>query len=96
MAFIGPQLPYDARIELALAELSELDIPTFRPIARKYDVDRTTLARRYKGEQVSRAVANAEIRQRLSYEQEETLIKYINKLSDRDLPPTSQIVKKYR
>ena len=49
--------------------------------------------RRFKGEQVSRAIANAEIRQRLSLEQEETLIKHINKLSDRGLPPTSHIVK---
>jgi hypothetical protein len=48
---------------------------------------------RFKGEQVSRAVACAKIRQRLSPEQEETLIKHINKLSDRNIPPTSQIVK---
>jgi hypothetical protein len=93
MTSIGPQLPYNARVELALAELAELEVPTFRPIARKYDINHTTLSRRFRGEQVSRAIANAEIHQRLSKEQEETLIKHINKLSDRNIPPTSQIVK---
>jgi hypothetical protein len=39
MAFIGPELPYNARIELAFAELAELDKPTYRPIARKYNIN---------------------------------------------------------
>jgi hypothetical protein len=76
-------LPLEARIELALADLSEQDEPIYRATARKYDVNYTTLMRRFKGEQVSRAIANANIHQRLSLEQEETLIKHINKLSDR-------------
>jgi Tc5 transposase-like DNA-binding protein len=86
-------LPSEARIELAIADLLEQDEPTYRATARKYDINYTTLMRRFKGEQVSRAIANAEIRQRLSLEQEEMLIKHINKLSNRGIPPTSQIVK---
>jgi Tc5 transposase DNA-binding domain len=68
-------------------------VPIYRPIARKYSVDHTTLSRRFKGEQVSRAIASSDIRQRLSREQEETFIRYINKLSDKGLLPTSHIVK---
>jgi hypothetical protein len=61
-------------MELALADLSIQDEPMYRATAKKYNINYTTLMRRFKGEQVSRAIANAEIRQRLSLEQEETLI----------------------
>ena len=41
----------------------------------------------------TREDATSDTRRRLTDVQEETLIKYINKLSDRGLPPTPQIVK---
>ena len=87
------KLPPDTRMELALTDLSIQDEPMYRATAKKYSINYTTLMCRFKGEQVSRAIANAEIRQHLSLEQEETLIKHINKLSDKGLPPTSHIVK---
>jgi helix-turn-helix, Psq domain len=61
MTFIDPQLPYNARVELALTKLAKLEVPTFRPIARKYNINYTTLSRRFRGKQVSRAVTSAEI-----------------------------------
>jgi hypothetical protein len=88
-----PNLPYNARIELALTDLAEQERPKYRQTAEKYEVSYTTLSRRFKGEQVSRAIAIANVRQRLTIQQEEVLIKYINKLSDRGILPTSQIVK---
>ena len=90
-----PLLPFETRMELAIAEMSLEEKDSCRSIAMKYSLNHTTLSRRFKGEQVSRTVANSEYRQRLSSKQEETFLKYINKLSDRGLPPTSQIAKKY-
>jgi hypothetical protein len=88
-----PLLPFETRMELAIAEMSLEEKDSCRSIAMKYSLNHTTLSRRFKGEQVSRTVANSEYRQRLSSKQEETFLKYINKLSDRGLPPTSQIAK---
>src|SRR5205814_9729214 len=42
---------------------------------------------------VSRAIANSECRQRFTIQQEEVLIGQINRLTDRGIPPTSQIVR---
>ena len=51
------------------------------------------LARRHRGETAPISVANAETHQRLSIQQEEVLIRHINKLTDRGIPPTSRIVR---
>jgi hypothetical protein len=88
-----PNLPYNARIKLALTYLAEQERPKCRQTAERYEVSYTTLPRRFKGEQVSKAIAIANVRQRLTIQQEEVLIKYLNKLSDRCILPTSQIVK---
>jgi Tc5 transposase DNA-binding domain len=61
--------------------------------ARDHNIYRTTLARRYKGKTVSRAEANSRKRQRLNDVQEDTLLRYIDTLTDRHIPPTSQIVR---
>ena len=86
-------LTHDARIEAALAELDLLEKPNYSATAQKWQLDRRTLSRRHKGQTVSRAQANAEFNQRLTIEQEEVLIGHINKLTDRGIPPTSQMVK---
>jgi Tc5 transposase DNA-binding domain len=61
--------------------------------ARDHNIDCTTLARRYKGQTVSRAETNSRKRQRLNDVQEDTLLRYIDTLTDRHIPPTSQIVR---
>jgi hypothetical protein len=85
--------PYEYRMEKALDLLNrELD-PNYGAMAKRSGLGRTTLSRRFRGITVSRAEAISEIRQCLTIAQEEALIKQINKLSIRNIPPTSQIVK---
>jgi len=83
----------DAQLELALSDLNKQSIPNFSSTAREYAVDRTTLRRRFKGAQHSRRAAREDTHQCLTPAQEEALIDFINRLTDRSLPPTSQIVK---
>jgi hypothetical protein len=85
-------LTTEARLGLAIEDISKQTTPNWLGTARKYQVHRETLKRRYTGVQQSRTIAVAETHQCLSKAQEETLICYINSLTDRSLPPTSQIV----
>ena len=80
-------------LELALTYLRSQDIPNYRATALKYHVDRSTLRRRFSGLQTSAAVTSSMYLQRLSTSQEKTLIEQINRLTDRGIPPTSQMVK---
>ncbi|KAL2044104.1 hypothetical protein ABVK25_012466 [Lepraria finkii] len=84
---------HNARIDLAVADLHQQEKPNFKATARKYAVNSTTLKRRYQGRQLSKQAASSEYRQYLTFAQEETLIGLINSLTDRGLPPTSQIVR---
>jgi len=84
---------YEARLGLALEDLRKQAIPNPTGTATRYNVNRTTLRRRFTGEQQDRATAHAESHQCLSKAQEETLIGYINSLTDRSIPPTNQIVR---
>ena len=52
-----------------------------------------TLAKRYKGETGTVQEANSYVRQKLTNAQEEVLIAHANRLTDRGLPPTPQILK---
>src|SRR5450432_4543318 len=83
---------YEARLELAIQDLIEQPNPNFLGTARRFQVHRTTLSRRFKGVQQNRQTAHSETQRCLSLAQEETLIRFINNLTDRSLPPTSQIV----
>lgn len=83
----------NARIELALADLDSQEKPNFSGTAKKYGLVGSTLRRRYQGKTMSRAAATSEHRQNLTFAQEEILISQINRLTDRGLPPTNQIVK---
>jgi hypothetical protein len=83
---------YEARLELAIEDLGKQASPNWLGTARKFNVNRETLRRRFIGVQQNRDVAHAEAHQCLSKAQEETLIGYINSLTERSLPPTSQIV----
>ena len=84
---------YNARIDLAVADLHQQEKPNFKATARKHVVNNTTLKRRYQGRQLSKQAASSEYRQCLTFAQEETLIDLINSLTDRGIPPTSQIVR---
>jgi hypothetical protein len=85
-------LSHDARIALALAEIGSENKPNYAEYARKHELVPSTLSRRHRGKTVSRKEATSEYRQNLTTLQEEELIYHINRLSDRSLPPTAQIV----
>jgi hypothetical protein len=82
----------EARLELALEDIGKQASPNWLGTARRFQVDRETLKRRFNGTQQSIRLARSETHQCLSIAQEETLIGYINSLSDRSIPPTNQIV----
>ncbi|PVH72219.1 hypothetical protein DL98DRAFT_553259 [Cadophora sp. DSE1049] len=65
-------------IQSAIVECNKVLVPNYTKIAGKFKLDRRTLARRYQGQTVSRTEANSD---------------QINKLTKRNLPLTSQIVK---
>src|SRR5450432_2262710 len=82
----------EAMLDLALADLANQRPPNYIVTAKLYQVNRTTLRRRFLGTQQERSTSRVDSHQRLSEAQEETLIGFINSLTDRSLPPTSQIV----
>jgi hypothetical protein len=86
---------HEARIELALADLYRQEKPNIMGTAKKYTLVESTLRRRYKGKSLSRTAAISEHRQNLTFAQEEVLIGQINRLTDRGLPPTNQIVRNF-
>lgn len=83
----------EARIKEALADLDTQETPNYSKAARDYGLERTTIMRRHKGKTRSRARFLSESSQCLTNEQEEVLIKHINRMTDRGMPPTAQIVK---
>jgi flagellar motor protein MotB len=84
----------EMQMQLALDACRAVDNPNFSDIARQFPpVHRQTLQRRFDGHQNSRALANSIHRQNLTIEQEEQLIRHINMLTNRGLPPTSSIVR---
>jgi Tc5 transposase DNA-binding domain len=81
------------RIEAAMAVLDSQSTLNYAAAARAFKIHPTTLARRYRGKTVSREEANSTFRQCLNDTQEDTLLGYIDSLTDRHIPPTSQIIK---
>ena len=78
----------DTRIQAAITDLKSQGRVNYAATAKKWRVERTTLARRFKGESGTKQDATSYILRQLTGTQEEALIRYINKLSDRGLPPT--------
>jgi predicted GTPase len=83
----------EAQYELALADLAKQDKPNIKATAEKYNVKRTTLYNRWSGKSASRVTANSLYHQCLTNAQESVLIRQINFLTNRGLPPTSRIVR---
>ena len=76
-------------IEAALDSLKSLKLresPNYTQIAKDYRCDRTTLSRRHRGLQGTYAQKN-ENQRLLTLTQEKELVKYINRLYVRGLPP---------
>jgi hypothetical protein len=81
------------RIPEALADLESQEKPNVSATAKKYDVTRKTLENRWKGNSGPMEEAISTHRQCLTNSQEKALIKLINKLTDRGMPPTSAVVR---
>lgn len=84
----------EMQMQLALDACNGVENPNFSAIACQFPpVNRQTLQRRFEGTQNSRAQSNSVHRQNLTMEQEDQLIRHINMLTARSLPPTSSIVR---
>ena len=86
-------MDHNARIQAAIDDLKTQKRVNFAATARRWDIERTTLTRRFRGTQGTIEDANSYVRQQLTQTQEEALITYVNKLNDRGFPPTPQILK---
>src|SRR4030081_2633933 len=77
-------------IEAAITYLESLELTekiNYAQVARNYGVDRSTLSRRFRGVQKSRE-SQYENQRLLNNQQSAQLIKWINDLTDRGLPPS--------
>jgi hypothetical protein len=84
------KMPVDEiQLDLALADLRRQIKPNFKGTANLYNVDRTTLHRRF----LALLDSCSETSRHLTNAMEKVLIDFINRLTERALPPTSQIVK---
>jgi hypothetical protein len=67
---------------------------SYRKVAEQFKVNRTTLSRRYQGLAQSREAAAANQRL-LNPQQEEELVRYIERCTERGLPPTREMVQNF-
>ena len=81
-------------INLALKDLSLQDKPNVSTTAKKFNVNRSTLSRRFNGETnpAKRAVQKSQL---LYLQQEKDLVIFINKKIEQGIPPTTAIVRNY-
>jgi len=82
-------------MKAALAELEASLQPNYTEIAAKHKLGRHALSRCHQGKTTSQADYFSNHRQCLTNVQEEILIDQINRLTDRGMPPTSQMVKNF-
>ena len=87
------KIGYKQRMKAAIALLNVQKKPNYAKTAREWKLGRTAVGRRFEGKTVSRAEANSEYRMLLTNAQEEALITRINCLTDRNMPPTSAMVR---
>jgi hypothetical protein len=76
----------------AIAFLKSQDTPNYLAAAKKFNVNATTLSRRFNGKTVSRAEATSLHKKLLTDVQEQVLLDRIEQLSSRGMPPTPQIL----
>ena len=81
-------------IEAALADLALQDTVNYSATAKKFNVTRSTLARRHKGQTAAPGV-RPKNNQLLTQEQLRGLVRYINELSSRGLPPTNPMIRTF-
>jgi hypothetical protein len=85
--------PIDLAVE-AMGAQDEGEQLSYTKVAEKYDVSRHTLARRCKGTQAPMQ-AKAINQQRLNPQQEQELIQHIERLTERGLAPTREMIRRF-
>ena len=79
-------------ISAAIADLNSQKTPNFYATAKKHNIDRNTLRRRFLGESQPAGISKLEAQGKLTMIMEEILIERINVLLGRGMPPTPQFV----
>ena len=82
----------NAAILAVIADLKTQATPNYTQMAKKYGIERTTLARRFKGQTAPNLAAHIEAQGLLDVALEKVLVERINKLSFRGMPPTPKTV----
>lgn len=82
----------EAAISAAIADLKTQATPNYAETARKFNIDRNTLRRRFKGQTVPNSTARLDGQGLLDSTQEQALVERINTLSARGMPPTPKMV----
>jgi hypothetical protein len=82
-------IPYNDRIELAVADLESQESLNYVQTIKKWDIDRSTLSRRHRGITGLKQDQYSYTLKALTDEQEDVLVRYINNLSTRGLLPIS-------
>ena len=82
--------PIDEALDAADAQKN----PVYAYIAEKHSIDRSTLSRRHRGITTDRATTY-ETQSHLTKQQSETLINYINKLTNRGILSTPAMVRNF-
>lgn len=80
------------QFEAAFDYLDRQEQLNYTEAAKIFGISRWTLRRRYTGKSDSRQEANSKYRQKLNDVQEDTLLRYIDQLTKRNIPPTNQII----
>jgi hypothetical protein len=92
--------PIDAAIEVIESRKAGAAF-SYRKVANWFGVDRTTLLQRHQGASRSRAGASrsraaaSQQQQLLNPQQEEELMRYIERCTERSLPPTREMVRNF-
>ena len=86
-------LSHNDRIEKAINDLNSSNKINYLATAKKWRIDRRTLARRHKGETGTHEAAASEYRKKLSDVQEFELFKHIQMLNDRGLLSTPRLIR---
>lgn len=81
------------QMEAAIAHLRASENINYAEAGRLFGIEPTTLRRRFLGVTTSREEATSEHRQLLNNAQEEVILSYIDKMTDKHIPPTVRIIK---
>ena len=81
-----------SQMDAALLHLKGLKHTNYRKVAKEFNVEETTLRRRFLGLTVSHKVHAETTKRALNRAQENAVLGYIDLLTDKHIPPTVQII----